>query len=173
MIEAQRPPLEELPPFYHGYVQRMGQAQDLFSALDATTRDVIATFATVDEERSLYRYAPGKWSLKELVQHLSDCERILTYRALCFARGDRNPLPGFDEDAYAAASGADERSWTSLTSEWKGVRSSTLDLFRSFSPSMLLNSGTANNGLVTVRALGWIVAGHTAHHLSIIHERYR
>ena len=171
MTHVQRPALEEMPAFYHGYVQRLN-GSDLFEVMRASTSQATRTFAAVGEERSLFRYAETKWSVREVVQHLTDCERILSYRALCFSRGEKCALPGFDEDAYVAHSDADRRSWSSLISEWHHVRSGTMDLFDSFTPEMLRISGTANGGLVTVRALGWIVAGHTEQHLHIITERY-
>ena len=171
MNEACRPALEEMPPFYHGYVTRMDQV-DLFEALEQNTKQTIRTLETITSEQSLHRYAPGKWSLREVVQHLTDCERIMAYRALCFARGEQAALPGFDEDAYVANADTDRRAWTDLTTEWRTVRASNTDLLQSFTAEMLARWGTANGGRVTVRALGWIIAGHTDHHLHVITERY-
>jgi len=171
MIEARRPALEEMPPFYHGYVTRM-EGTDLFDALDQNTKQTLRTLDTVRADRSLLRYAAGKWSLREVVQHLTDCERIMAYRALCFARGEQASLLGFDEDAYVANADTDRRPWAELTTEWRTVRAGTMDLFQSFTDGMLVRWGTANGGRVTVRALGWIIAGHTSHHLTVINERY-
>jgi len=171
MIEARRPALEEMPLFYHGYVSRMNST-DLFQALEQNTKQTIRALGSITSERSLHRYAPGKWSLREVVQHLTDCERIMAYRALCFARGEQAALPGFDEDAYVANADTDRRPWVDLTTEWRTVRAGSVDLFQSFTDGMLVRWGTANAGGVTVRALGWIIAGHTDHHLNVINERY-
>jgi hypothetical protein len=171
MSNPGRPPLSELPAFYHRYVERVTD-EDLNGALEESFRAAMGTFARIDEATSRHRYAPGKWSVRDLVQHLIDCDRIFAYRALRIARGDTTPLPGFDEDAYAAAAGADVRPWCDLCAEWQEVRQSLNSLFRSFTGAALLHTGTANSGTISVRALGWIAAGHTLHHLHILHERY-
>ncbi|RYY51129.1 MAG: DinB family protein [Chitinophagaceae bacterium] len=119
-----------------------------------------------------YAYAPGKWTLKEMLQHIIDTERIFNFRALCFARKEMANIPGFDEDAYAANSHAHTRSWESLCAELKVVRKSTRFLFESFNVQDLDHSGTANGKSVTVAALGFITVGHIYHHVNVIKERY-
>lgn len=171
MSTMERPSPQEMPPFYHRYVDRV-EGYDLFAGLEASFTEALRTFHSITEEQSLHRYAPGKWSIRELVQHLLDCDRIFAYRSLRIARGDGTPMPGFDEDAYAAASNADARPWHELVNEWEHHRRSLRHLFRSFDATALARTGTANNGTISVRAMGWITAGHTLHHLHILHERY-
>lgn len=167
----ERPPLEEVVPFYRGYLST-AQGSTLFEALDDATARFNSVAGSISEEQAAYRYAPGKWSVKEVVQHVIDCERIFQYRALCFARKDATALPGFDEDHYAAHSGADARSIADLRAEHDVLRASTVSLFRSFSDEMLLRKGLANERSFTVRALGWTIAGHALHHIHIIQQRY-
>lgn len=171
MEALERPELEEVVPFYRGYIST-AIGETLFEALDHASARFQAVVATIPEEQGEYRYAAGKWTVKEVVQHIIDCERIFQYRALCFARNDSTALPGFEEDHYAANSSANERSLAELCSEHDALRASTAALFRSFSATMLLRSGTANARIFTVRALGWTIAGHALHHITIIQQRY-
>jgi uncharacterized damage-inducible protein DinB len=135
--------------------------------------DVINNFFDkISEEKSGHAYAPGKWTIKELLQHIIDAERVFAYRALCFARKDAASLPGFDENNYADNSYANERDWQSLVDELKAVRKTTEILFDSFNTDMLNHSGIANNNPVTVNAIGFIIVGHLNHHMNIISERY-
>lgn len=127
---------------------------------------------SISEEKSLYAYAEGKWTLRELLQHIIDTERILSYRALCFARKERANLPGFDEVEYAVASNGNNRTWEDLIAEFVAVRRSTLFLFDSFTPEMMANEGMANNNFITVSSLGFVIAGHFNHHKRIMEERY-
>lgn len=166
-----RPPLADLPEFYHGYVAE-ATGVDLFDALCTAQRNLHGTLATVTTELAEHRYAPGKWSIKEVVQHVIDAERIFAYRALRFARNDGTALPGFDENAYTPASHADRRALKDLLDELDLVRASTLALFRSLPSEALDRSGTANNNRITVRAIGWTIAGHSDHHARILAERY-
>ena len=126
----------------------------------------------VPEEKANYAYAEGKWTLKELLQHLIDCERIFCFRALAIARKDPANLPGFEEDDYAAASAANRRSWASLGEEMKTLRISTKQLFASFSEEMLEAKGKFNNNEGQVKKLGFIILGHTVHHVRVAEERY-
>ena len=127
---------------------------------------------SITEEKATYAYAPGKWSLKEMLQHLVDAERIFTYRAVCFARKEGQTLPGFDENSYADNSFANQRSWASILEEFLAVRRSTLLLFDSFTPEMMTSSGKAGSNILTVEQLGFITVGHFKHHCNIIRERY-
>jgi hypothetical protein len=126
----------------------------------------------VPESRGGFRYAPGKWSVKEVVLHLADTERIMAYRALRIARGDATPLPGFDENAYVPLSGADAQSLDALLGEWADVRRATLSLFRHLPVEAWTRRGTASRFPVTVRALAGIIAGHERQHLVTLEERY-
>lgn len=127
---------------------------------------------SISEKKSKYAYAEGKWTLKEVLQHLIDCERIFTYRALAIARKDDTNLPGFEENDYAANSGANDRSWKELCEEMKALRASTKLLFDSFSDEMLDTEGTFNNTKGKAGRLGFIIAGHVIHHMNVVKERY-
>ena len=124
------------------------------------------------EAASQYRYAEGKWSIRELLGHLVDTERIFAYRALCLARGERQPLPGFDENAYVENAGFERRTLQSLLAEYLAVREATVLLFGSFDGAALVQTGVSNGNPVSVRALLHITAGHELHHAGILRERY-
>lgn len=166
-----RPGLEEVVPFYRGYLEA-AEGDNLLDALVIAADRMRQCIARVPAGGGGHRYAEGKWSIKEVVQHVIDTERIFAYRALCFARGERAHLPGFDENDYAGASDADRRELDDLLHEHDAVHIATLALFRSFSPDMLLRSGVASERSFTVRALGWSIAGHALHHVHILDQRY-
>jgi hypothetical protein len=126
----------------------------------------------MSEERSLHRYAPDKWSIRQVLSHINDTERAFTFRALWFARGFDEPLASFDQNVAIAAAGADERSWTSHVDEWRTIRAATLTLFRHLPADAWLRRGVASGNPFTVRALAYITAGHVTHHLRILKERY-
>jgi hypothetical protein len=126
----------------------------------------------LNDESALYKYAEKKWSLKEMLQHLIDCERIFQYRALSISRGDTQNLPGFDEELFAKNSNADERNLEDLVSEYSSVRSSSIILFKSFKAETLSNKGFANGNEISVETIGNLIVGHNLHHLKIIEERY-
>lgn len=159
------------PPYFSTYIDKVvqGNIAEAFFDQQATVNDF---FDRITEEKSNEAYAPGKWTLKELLQHIIDAERIFAYRSLSIARKEQNSLPGFDENEYAANSGANSRSWQSIVEEMKAVRSSTKLLFDSFSDEMLNQSGLSNNKSITVNALGFIIVGHLVHHVGVIKERY-
>lgn len=171
MNETQRPDLIEVPAFYRGYVEQV-KTTDPGHGLELAEQQLAAVTERISEQQAAHRYAPGKWSIREVYQHIIDCERIMAYRALCFARKDGTELPGFDEDAYAAASDADGRTFAELVHELDLVRASSIALFNSFSPAMLQRSGIANGNSISVRALGWVIAGHAMHHTNILQQRY-
>ncbi len=127
---------------------------------------------SINEEKSFYKYAEGKWSIKEVLQHIIDAERVFTYRALAFARKDINNLPSFDENSYAANSHADKRSWKELIEEFLAVRKSTEMLFKSFTEDNLRSKGFASGSEISVLALEYITVGHAKHHINLIKERY-
>jgi hypothetical protein len=164
-----------LPGEYaEGYAPYLAKAPegDALALLEAQLGEVTALYAGLSEAQGGYRYAPGKWSLKDLLQHLSDAERIFTYRCLRIGRGDTTPLPGFDENAFADAASADGRSVAELLADFRASRSSTLELFRSLSDAAWVQQGTSNGRNLTARCVPYICLGHTAHHLAVIRERY-
>lgn len=166
-----RPTPEEYPAFYHRYVD-LTEGRDLLDAMEGASSRMHAVLANAPTEAGDHRYAPGKWSVKEVLQHVIDAERIFAYRALRFARGDARELPGFDEDAYAPAAQAGRRTLAELLHEHDVVRGASLALFRSFTPEMLLCGGIANGRPNTVRAIGWTIAGHADHHTRVLADRY-
>ncbi|MBK9273895.1 MAG: DinB family protein [Flavobacteriales bacterium] len=170
-MSTERPLMEEIPAFYRGYVQEAPGA-DVCEALVHAAEAVRAAFSAVPEARGDHRYAPGKWTVKEVLLHLIDAERVFAYRALRFARRDATPLPGFDEDAWVPAARADRRTLAGLLAEHGAVHAATLALFRSFEPEDLLQRGTANGNPISVRAIGWATAGHALHHVAVLRERY-
>lgn len=171
MLTATRPNTEGLSTFLAGYVSK-ARGEDLFTAL-ANASVHAERFATlIPATKHEHRYAPGKWSIKEVVQHVNDAERVFAYRALRFARNDATPLPGFEENEYAPASQADRRSLQDLWDEHHTIHRSTVQLFGSLTAAMLERKGTAGGNLISVQSLGWAIAGHAEHHWNIITERY-
>lgn len=170
-ISVSRPGATEYAPFYAGYVAGVPEG-DLIALLEQQGRETVALLGAVSDERSDHRYAPGKWTIREVLGHVVDGERVFTYRALTFARGDAGPLPSFDENAWAAVSNAGRRTMAELLDEYRAVRAATVALFRSFSDEEFARSGVASKNPVTVRALAYIVAGHERHHVRILRERY-
>jgi hypothetical protein len=166
------PAADEFGQPYAGYVSKVPAGEDILALLTRQQADVAARFRAVPESRGAHRYAPGKWSVKEVVVHLSDVERIFAYRALRVARGDETPLPGFDENRYAPASGADAQPLAALVTEWVDVRQASLALFRHLPREAWTRRGTASDHPISVRALAWIMAGHVTHHLGTLEQRY-
>jgi uncharacterized damage-inducible protein DinB len=168
---AQRPSPDEYPPFYAGYVAQVPDG-DVVEALIGGAEIAAALLHDLDEERGNHAYAPGKWTLKEVLLHCADAERIFVYRALRIARGDQTPLPGWDENAYTPMSGAGARSMDSIMDELESVREASVTLFHGLPEEAWTRSGNANGRPITVRALAWITAGHLLHHLGVVQERY-
>ncbi len=166
-----QPAVTEFPAYYGVYLGRL-PARPLDEALAMQSGELRAMLEPVSPERFRFRYAAGKWSISELVGHLIDCERIFSTRALCIARGEEQPMPGFDENAYVEHARFDDRSPASLLDEFAAVRTSTIALYASLGYDGLLRTGTANNGTFTPRAIAWILVGHTEHHLRVLSERY-
>jgi len=166
-----RPDLSRVPAFFHAYIKKAPE-NDLMTALKNNTSAFNSLISTIPSEKHNYRYAEGKWTIKDLLQHIIDGERIFSYRALCFARKDDTPLPGFDENLYAANTRAGSRSWDELIEEFNAVRKSTELLFTSFDEQELDSSGIVNNNSNYVLGIGFICAGHCAHHLQVIKDRY-
>lgn len=156
---------------YAGYVARV-PAGDIVSTIRGQLPATLSFLRALDPARTVRGYAPGKWSVRDIVQHMSDTERVMSYRALRFARGDTTPLPGFDESTYAPVAGAGARSMESLLAEFETVRASTVALLDGLPEEAWTRRGTASGMAVTVRGLAWIIAGHERHHVAIIRERY-
>ena len=167
----QPPQTSEHLPYYSRYIELV-QGQDLTVALRKQIDTSLPFLRSISEGKSLHRYASGKWSIKEVLGHLIDSERIFAYRALRFARNDARPLTGFDQDPYVEAAGFDSHSWPDLIAEFEHVRRSTILFFRGLTPEAAMRSGLANDASITVRALGYIIAGHEIHHVGILRERY-
>ena len=165
-----RPAPTEYAPYYERYVSLV--AGDVLETLERQGAETASLLGGLTEEQGGARYAPGKWSVKELVGHLIDTERVFAYRLLRVARGDRTPIEGFDQDPYVANSNADARTVGSLAEEFGHVRAATIALARSLDAAAWSRSGVANENEVTARALAHIVAGHEAHHVRILRERY-
>lgn len=168
---ARRPDATEFAPFYAGYVAAVPEG-DILTILRRGGSEWETVLATLPEARADHRYAEGKWSIKQVVGHLSDAERIFSYRALRIARGDQSPLASFDENAYAETAGSDRRTLSALAAELKVVREATIALFNSLPDDAWIRTGTASGKTVSVRALAYITAGHAEHHLRIVRERY-
>jgi len=166
-----RPDPSEHVPYYGRYVALV-PGEDILEAFDSQTEATRALLAGITAEKSLHRYGPGKWSIRESLLHVADCERVWLYRALRFARADETPLAGFDSDGWAARSGADARSWESLRQEYDDVRCATIDFFRDLPAEAWQRSGTADGNRASVRALAYMTLGHDIHHRTLIRERY-
>ena len=162
---------EEYAPFYAGYIEAAANT-NLIEELEICLHEFIRFVQNIPMDKFDYRYADGKWTIKEIIQHLIDSERIFSYRALRISRNDKTPLPGFEENDYVANTNAKDRNLQGLLTEMAVVRQSTLSLFKSFSKEQLLLLGTASDFAVSVRAIGFIVIGHQKHHQQIFKERY-
>ena len=161
----------EYDAFYSGYISGV-QDPEVLSVLRLQQAALLDLLGDLSDEQACYRYAPGKWSLKEVVGHLVDCERVFVYRALCFARGDAQPLPGFEQDDFVRGANFDARTLASLAEECDLVRRSSLALFESLEDAAWSRPGHASGADLTVRAVPWILAGHEIHHMGVIAGRY-
>jgi uncharacterized damage-inducible protein DinB len=165
-----KPTAEEFAPFYAGYIEKVPSSGPL-AALEAQ-RQAVAALATLPEGQATHRYAEGKWSVKEVVGHVADAERVFGYRLLRIARHDSTPLGGFDENAWAAVAPHHHRSIAGVVKELLAVRDATLALIESMDDTALVRQTVANNRAISGRALCWVLAGHCQHHLGILYERY-
>jgi hypothetical protein len=172
MIAVARPAVDEYAPAFADYVGRVGDDEDILAVLSGQLDEVLAQLARISEARGGYRYAPGKWSIKEVVCHLSDTERVFAYRALRIGRGDMTPLPSFDDQAYIAESRAGEHTLAALIAEWGDVRRATVALFRNLPAEAWPRQGIASNQPISVRALAYVIAGHVRHHAEVLEARY-
>ena len=166
-----RPTAEEHAPYYGTYINKV-PAGNLVDLLRAQVAEITSTLGSISEAKGNHAYAPGKWTIKEVVGHLADAERVFTYRAMVFARHDPSGLPGFDENAWVPPAKFNHRSLASLVAELLAVRHASIALLEGLPPDAPTRRGTANNNEISVRALGHILYGHVAHHLAVIKERY-
>jgi hypothetical protein len=157
--------------FYQGYINN-AKGDDVLKALKKSTKGFNKFIDKIPKKKINFSYAKGKWTIKELLQHIIDAERVFTYRALRFARKDATPLQSFDENKWTANANINNRKWNDLINEFNAVRKSTEILFASFNDDQLLSTGTASDNTINVLALGFICAGHVEHHINIIKERY-
>ena len=165
------PDASEYAPYYGRYITLVG-GNDVVAALEDQPRETLALLSTLSEEQGDYRYAPGKWSIKEMLGHVIDAERVFSYRALRFARNDRTPLASFEQDDYVRAGGFGHRRLADLIEEFVCVRRATVWLFRTLSPEAWMRRGIASDNPVSVRAVAYIVAGHELHHRRVLQEKY-
>jgi len=165
------PDRTEAAEYYFTYIDK-AQTDDILGHLDAQTNQLVAFFETISEERSLYRYEPIKWSIRESLNHINDTERVFAFRALWIARNGGAPLPGFDQDRFAAHADADDHSWAHHIAEFRAVRAATMLLLRSLPTEAWSRSGIASDNPVTTRAMAFMIAGHAEHHRRILVERY-
>jgi len=166
-----RPSQTEYAPFYETYVS-MVQEDDLNAALQSSLEEIRDMLEAIPVEKTDHAYAEGKWTVKELLQHVIDTERVFSYRSVCIARGEQQPLPSFDENSYARQADVSERSMREMKEELLALRSSNYLMFKGFTDSMLQNRGTASGKEISVNALGYICVGHVRHHMRILQERY-
>src|SRR5882724_4842224 len=166
-----RPTTTEASPYYFGYINRIS-GDDIVGAIGTQLDEVLPFLRSISEEKSLYRYAPEKWSIRQMWGHVNDAERLFLFRALWFARGHKSALPSFDQDVAASTSRADEVSWASHIGEFKEIRLATLAFFRNLPDEAWMRSGVASDNPFTVRACAYIVGGHVVHHATILRERY-
>lgn len=159
-------------PDYCAYYFDLVPEQNLTDALKRTSAETVQLFSAIPAEKENYKYAEDKWTIKQLLRHLADCERVYTYRAMRFSRLDDTELPGFDENNYAERDNTAEVSLQNLVAEYKALRQATIYLFEGMNDTMLDFKGKANNRTSTARAWGWMAAGHNMHHNKIVTERY-
>jgi len=162
---------DEYLPYFKGYIDG-AKGLELLPGLKSEFKEAYDFYLTVSEDELVYRYAEGKWTIKEIISHLIDTERIFCYRALRFARQDKTLVAGFDENDYVKASNASNRAIEELLEEYASVRAASISLFKGFSDADLLRKGVAGSGEVSVRALGFLIIGHEKHHINVIKERY-
>jgi uncharacterized damage-inducible protein DinB len=166
-----RPEANEAASDYSLYIDRI-TSDDIEAVLESQLIETVNFLQVISEEQSLYRYAPDKWSMRQLLNHVNDGERIFLFRAVWFARGFPDELPGYDQEVAAATANADQYSWASHIEDFRAVRESTLTFFRNLPDDAWSHSGIASGNRVTVRALAYILAGHVAHHTAVLEEKY-
>ena len=166
-----QPHQDEYAPYYHQYIQKVPQGS-IIELLLHQIDEVAKIFSGISEENSLFRYAEGKWNIKEILGHIVDTERIFACRALRFSRNDKTNLPGFEQNDFVHNANYNELKLSDLLEEFITLRRSNLKMFNNFSVDMWIRKGTANGNLITVRAIAFILYGHAIHHLTILRDRY-
>jgi uncharacterized damage-inducible protein DinB len=166
-----KPGAAEHAPYYSRYVDLVADG-DILGTLAGQIDGTLVQLRKISQEDSLKRYAPGKWSVREVLGHMIDTERIFAYRALRFARNDRTDLPGFEQDDYVAAAQFDRRPWADLLAEFEAVRRSNLLMFQGLGEEAWVRLGTANGNAMSVRAAAYVIAGHELHHMQVLREKY-
>ena len=166
-----RPQTTEYAPYYSRYVDLIA-TPDVIPELSSQLEKTVSFLSNISEEKSLSTYSPGKWTIKEVLNHVNDTERVFLYRAFWFARGFEQPLPGYDQDVCVAAARPNSIPFTELIDEFKHVRLSTLSIFKNIPDEAWGRTGIASDNPFTVRALAYIIAGHVAHHSNVLKERY-
>ncbi|GFZ95408.1 hypothetical protein GCM10008018_47240 [Paenibacillus marchantiophytorum] len=167
----QRPNHEEYSPYFEGYISQVPEG-DYQAFLQSQLDEIIGIYAQMTDEQALLRYAPGKWSLKELLGHITDTERVMSYRMLRIARGDTTNLPGFDQDVFIANAAFDDIAVADLLRDFQAVRQATFTLLTTIQEAAWPRLGVSNSTAMSARALAYIVAGHAQHHLNVIQARY-
>jgi hypothetical protein len=170
-MKIERPAPGEYHPAFERYVSRVPE-DDVLPALERQPSEIRAALGGLSAERAGFRYAPNKWSIREVLGHVTDAERVFGYRALCVARGDATPLPGFEENDYAAAGGHDRYALTDLLDEFEHLRRSNASMLAHLDGTAVLRVGSANGSPVSVRGLAYIMVGHVRHHLGVLASRY-
>lgn len=165
------PQSTEAAPYYFTYIDQVGQG-NIVSILDGQPAEVMPLLSGISEERSLSRYAPDKWTIRQVLGHVNDTERMFAFRALWFARGFSEPLASFDQNVAVSNAGSDGISWAAHLQEFRQIRAATVSLFRNLPPEAWARTGIASGNPFTVRALAYIAAGHLIHHVTVLHERY-
>ena len=166
-----RPDSSEFAPYYERYISLVEKG-DIVRTLEKQIAGTVSLLSGVSEHQGDHRYAPDKWSVKQIVGHLTDAERIFGYRALRIARADKTPMEGFEQDDYVRTGGFEGRKLSDLVEEFAAARKATVLLLRGFAPDAWLRRGVANNNEISVRALAYITAGHELHHRSVLKEKY-
>jgi hypothetical protein len=169
---VERPSPAEHIPYYEKYISLVGEGEDVLRLLEEQPGDLQAFFEDVSEERGGFRYEPGKWSLREVLGHLVDVERVLGFRAYCFSRGEAQPLPGVDFESYAAMGEHDRRTLAEMLQEFEGLRRSHVAMFQALGEEASRRMGTADGNPISPRALAYILAGHVRYHAQLLLERY-
>jgi hypothetical protein len=166
-----RPEQHEASPYYFGYINRIS-SDDIVNVLETQAGETLSFLQSISEEKSLHRYAPGKWSIRQLWSHVNDTERLFVFRALWFARGFDSPLPSFDQEIAVKHARAGDSPWAGHVEEFRGIRAATLCFFRHLPGDAWMRSGIASDNHFTVRAFAYLAAGHVDHHAAMLRERY-
>ena len=166
-----RPQIDEAASYYSKYIDLV-TSEDIVPVFESQMGETLQFLQRISEEQSLQSYAPGKWTIRELLNHVNDGERVFVYRAFWFARGFQDPLPSFDQDPAVQAAQANETSWADLVEEFRNVRLGTISFFKSLPEEAWMRTGVASDNPFTVRALAYIIAGHVVHHTQILKEKY-